>query len=304
MTATRQVLPGAPAGSWGELLARAASVLGDAREARWMVEEAAGEPWLAALACGRAPGEKPRARLEAMVARRRLGEPLQYVLGSWQFRTLDLMVDRRVLIPRPETETVVEAALAELDRLAGCASGEGGPSAAMTAVDLGTGSGAIALSVAAERKGVEVWASDVDPAALEVARANLAGMGGRAASRVRVVLSDWWRAMPGELRGTVDLVVSNPPYISAAEMERLDPVVRDWEPHTALDGGPGGLDAVEAVLSGAPSFVRPGGTAVLEVAPERSGRARAIALRAGFAESEVLADLAGRPRVLVARGAP
>src|SRR5438105_5970876 len=141
-----------------------------------------------------------------MVARRAAGEPLQYVLGRWAFRTLDLMVDRRVLIPRPETEQVVEVALAEARRLH-----------ARIAADLGTGSGAIALSLAAELPGVDVWATDVSADALAVARANLAGIGTFAAARVRIQEGDWFGALPPELRGRLDIVVSNPPYIGDDE---------------------------------------------------------------------------------------
>ena len=140
-----------------------------------------------------------------MVARRAHGEPLQYVLGRWGFRTLDLLVDRRVLIPRPETEVVAGLAidaLAALDRPG-------------VAVDLGTGSGAIALSLAAERwPHVEVWATDVSPDALAVARANLAGLGRRAAV-VRLLEGTGSSALPGDLRGRVDVIVSNPPYVPA-----------------------------------------------------------------------------------------
>ena len=120
------------------------------------------------------------------------------MIGSWPFRTLDLMVDRRVLIPRPETEQVVEVALAELDRMTPTRAATG--AATRTAVDLGTGSGAIALALAAERPGVEVWATDVSPPALDVAAANLAGLGGRAAARVRLVQGAWWSALPEHLR--------------------------------------------------------------------------------------------------------
>jgi release factor glutamine methyltransferase len=328
-----------PVVTWKDLYEVAASRLGDGPEARWLVEDAAGEPWPALmLSDSRAP-EKSRSRLQAMIDRRLAGEPLQYVLGHWAFRGLDLMVDRRVLIPRPETEQVVEVALAELDRLAPWAApagASGAPEAATprpsqaaatdpssathprlvtaaqvrgttppaaTVVDLGTGSGAIALSIVAERPRVRVWATDTSDDALAVAGANLAGLAGFAATRVRLCGGSWWSALPPELRGTVDLVVSNPPYVATSEMASLDGEVVDWEPQPALEAGPTGLEAVEEILSAAPRWLRPGGTAVLEIAPHQSAGARQAALLAGFAHAEVRPDLAGRDRVLVARTA-
>ncbi len=134
-------------------------------------------------------------------------------------------------IPRPETEVVVEHALRVVDDLS-----------ATTVVDLGTGSGVIAMSLAAERPRLSVWATDVSPDALAVARANLAGLG-RAASRVRVAEGEWFAALPAELKGAVDVVVGNPPYV--AEDDRLPAEVSDWEPRDALIAGPTGLEAIE-----------------------------------------------------------
>ena len=283
--------------TWDDLYRLALEGCGDAREARWMIEEASGERLGSAV--GPAP-EKAVLRVQSMVERRRAGEPLQYVLGSWSFRRLELMVDRRVLIPRPETEQVVEVALGELDRLRAA---PGAPERPVV-VDLGTGSGAIALSVAAERRAVEVWATDASPDAVAVARANLAGLGGYAATRVRIVEGDWWAALPAHLGGRVDLVVSNPPYISCAEMAGLDPVVTGWEPHSALESGPTGTEQAEAILAGAGEWLSPGGTAVIEIAPHQAGTLQDAALRAGFASARVEADLAGRPRALVAHRHP
>ncbi len=226
----------------------------------------------------------------AMVARRLGGEPLQYVLGGWGFRTLDLLVDRRVLIPRPETEQVVEAALAvldELDELGG-----------MRAADLGTGSGAIALALAAERPDVAVWATDVSPGALDVARANLAGAG-RAGARVRLAQGSWYEALPGELRGRLDLVVANPPYV--ASTDALPPEVADWEPAAALVAGPTGLEAIERIVAGAPRWLRRPGALVLEIGETQGDAVLARAGAASFTGAEIRPDLAGRPRILVAR---
>lgn len=291
--------------TWQEILRDTRDRLGDDREARWLVEEVSGYSW-AELSSASTPvrvSERAIARLETMVGRRLAGEPIQYVLGRWQFRTLDLMVDARVLIPRPETEIVVEVALRELDALrAGDTAGRG---TEQTVVDLGTGSGAIALSLAAERSHIQVFATDSSTAALNVAAANLAGLGGRAATRVRIAEGDWWSALPTRIAGRIDLVVSNPPYISTEEMSALDPSVREWEPRDALESGPTGLEAVGTLLAGAAGgWLRPGGGAVIEIAPHQASGATEAALRAGFAFAEVQPDLAGRDRVLVARGAP
>jgi release factor glutamine methyltransferase len=227
-----------------------------------------------------------------LVERRAAGEPLQYVLGRWGFRQLDLFVDDRVLIPRPETEQVVEVALGELRQL---------PGPDPVIVDLGTGSGAIALSLAAEGGKGAVWATDHSAGALAVARANLAGMAGRAATRVRLVEGSWWDALPGELQGRVSLAVSNPPYISSREMATLPEVVAAWEPHDALEAGPTGLEAIEVIVAGSPTWLARPGALVVEIAPHQAGAVGALARAAGFSDVRVETDLAGRERALVAR---
>lgn len=273
----------------------AAERLESPAEARWIVEEAASGRWPALL--DEAVTTRAAAWYEQMVGRRAAGEPLQYVLGHWPFRSLDLLVDRRVLIPRPETEVVVGIALAELE--AARPGGRGG-----RAADLGTGSGAIGLSLAKERPGLEVWATDRSEAALEVAGANLAGLGGWAATRVRLARGDWWGALPPALVGRLDLAVSNPPYVSTAEMEDLDPVVRSWEPADALEAGPEGLDDIEVVVAGARRWLAPGGVLVVELAPHQAEAAIGLAAYHGLDDAEVRPDLAGRPRALVARRGP
>jgi release factor glutamine methyltransferase len=227
-----------------------------------------------------------------LVARRAAGEPLQYVLGRWGFRQLDLFVDRRVLIPRPETEQVVEVALGELRHL---------PGEDLVIVDLGTGSGAIALSLAAEGEKGAVWATDHSADALVVARANLAGMAGRAATRVRLAEGSWWEALPGELQGRVSLAVSNPPYVSSGEMATLPEVVADWEPRDALEAGPTGLEAIELIVTGSPGWLARPGALVVEIAPHQAAAVTALARSAGFSSVRVEADLAGRQRAVVAR---
>ncbi len=293
--------------TWAELRAGAATRLGSNAEARWLVEEVTGERWATGPA-----SEPARHRFDALVARRAAGEPLQYVLGQWGFRTLDLVVDRRVLIPRPETEQVVEAAVAELDRLAASSAGQGDRRTPerLIAVDLGTGSGAIALALAAERVGVEVWATDVSDSALAVAAANLGRLASLSrleagvASRVHLVQGSWWAALPASLQGRVDLVVSNPPYIGSAEMSQLDVEVAAWEPRLALEAGLTGLEAVGEILGGSRAWLRPRGVAVIEIAPHQSAPVTTLARSAGFGSVEVRPDLAGRDRILVARQAP
>jgi release factor glutamine methyltransferase len=234
---------------------------------------------------------------DRMLARRAAGEPLQYVLGSWGFRHLDLFLDRRVLIPRPETEIVTEIALAELRRAAAAHAvvvEEGAP----RAVDLGTGSGAIALSLAFEHPTVEVWATDASADALDIARANLAGIG-RHARRVRLVQGDWFGALDDALAGTFDLVVSNPPYVAADE--ELPEVVRAWEPATALVPGPTGLEAYEVLVAEGRRWLRPTGVLVLEIGAAQGPALRALGAAHGWAEAEVHPDLTGRDRAVVLR---
>lgn len=290
--------PAARRPTWRTLLAEAEARLG-ANDARRIVERASGysasEAWL--HLDDPAP-DRAVPFFEAMVERRTAGEPLQYVVGQWGFRRLDLLVDRRVLIPRPETEVVVQMALGELALLTP-ALRAATPRAAPTVVDLGTGSGAIALSLAVEVPGAQIWATDASHEALAVARANLTGTGTLVARRVRLAEGSWYGALPPMLRGRVHLVVSNPPYVAAAE--ELPPEVADWEPRGALVAGPTGLEAVEAVVSEAPGWLARPGALVVEIAPHQADAARALAEEAGFDEAEVRYDLAGRERVLIAR---
>ena len=276
--------------TWRGLLRAVAGQVG-AQDARRILERAsgtAGAGWV--LVLDEPVPERAIGFVAGMVERRTAGEPLQYVVARWGFRQLDLLVDRRVLIPRPETEQVVEEALAELRRL-----GRRSPMVA----DLGTGSGAIALSMALEA-GAAVWATDVSEDALAVARANLAGLGGRAATRVRLESGSWYGALPPVLRGRLHLVISNPPYVAEHEVADLDPEVARWEPRLALVPGPTGLEAIEEIVSGAPAWLDEAGLLVVETAPWQAAEAVTLAEAAGFSRAEVRLDLAGRPRTLVA----
>jgi release factor glutamine methyltransferase len=267
-------------------------------EARRIVERASGhEPSELRFELDRPVTRREMAYYDRMVERRAAGEPLQYVLGSWAFRTLDLFLDRRVLIPRPETEVVAGVALDELDRSL-AAAGRDPRAVPPVVVDLGTGSGAIALSIAVERVHAQVWATDASEDALDIARANLAGIG-RHASRVQLVHGDWFDALPGHLAGRIDLVVSNPPYVAASE--ELPPIVRDWEPALALVPGPTGLEAYERIVPGARRWLAPGGVVVLEIGAGQGAALCSLAAEAGYASAVVLPDLAGRDRAVVLR---
>jgi release factor glutamine methyltransferase len=282
--------------AWQTLLDEAASRLAGAgienaeQEARWLVQRASGLEG-AELVVGL---EEPASLRNAtffydMVERRLRGEPLQYVLGRWGFRVLDLFIDDRVLIPRPETEALTQMALEECRRLD-----------ARLAVDLGTGSGAIALALAVEWTGIEVWATDVSPDALAVARANVVGIG-RIGTAVRLAEGSWYEALPAELGGAVDLIVSNPPYVADFEVEDLPDEVRAWEPLEALVSGPTGLEAIERIVAEAPLWLAHPGSLLVEIAPHQAAEAEALARAAGFGSAAVWPDLTGRDRILLAR---
>ena len=274
---------------------RAAGLDAAAQEARWIVETASGHEGAEHLdLADEAPTHRGVVAVDRMVERRLAGEPVQYVLGSWAFRHLDLLVDRRVLIPRPETEGVAGHALAESDRR------RGERSERVLVADLGTGSGAIGLALAAERDWTEVWLTDASPDALAVARANLAGLG-RPAARVTVTYGVWFAALPDDARGTIDVIVSNPPYI--ATDEDLPASVADWEPTSALVAGPSGTEDLELLIDEARHWLAPGGALVLELAPHQAEAMATRAEQQGYHEVRVHPDMAGLDRILVARTA-
>jgi release factor glutamine methyltransferase len=278
--------------TWRTLLAETAAAIGDRQQARWMCEVASGASGDGFTAVLDEPAtERMVAHLDAMLQRFDAGEPLQYVLGSWQFRHLELMVDRRVLIPRPETEWVCEAALAFARTV----------EAPRIVADLGTGSGAIGLSMAAELPigSTTVWLADLSADALDVARANLAGIGRRAAD-VRIAEGSWFDALPTDLRGRLDLVVANPPYIAENDV-KVEAVVRAWEPHIALFAGDDGLRDVRVIVAQGAAWIRPGGWLVLEIGHEQGRAVAALLADAGYVEVEIRPDLAGRDRIAIGR---
>jgi release factor glutamine methyltransferase len=297
--------------TWRDLRARAERALAEAgvgngaAEARWLVEEASGYEGANLVAAEREHAPAPAQKhLAEMLRRRSDGEPIQYVLGSWSFRGLDLFVDRRVLIPRPETELTAEVAIEEAQRLGerrGAPDPWSSPSGiTYTVADLGTGCGALALSLAAELPDAEVWATDFSPDALAVARANLAGAG-LPATRVRLAQGVWFEALPTEMQSHLRMIVSNPPYIAENELHDLPAEVLDYEPVSALSSGPTGFEAIATIVRGAPEWLEPGGVVVCELDPRQAEAAIERALASGFADAFVRPDLAGRDRVLVAR---
>ncbi len=278
--------------TWRDVLADAAVRLSNPNEARWLCEHACGldgAEFTAAL--DETPTTAMMASLDAMLVRRLAGEPLQYVMSRWAFRHLDLFVDKRVLIPRPETELAVEHALSMLANLDGFA----------RIVDLGTGSGAIGLAIASEShpREVEVWLTDESSDALDVARANVATLG-RHGSRVKIAQGSWWSALPEDLVGTIDVAVCNPPYIAIGDPEVAVDVL-EWEPHTALFADDDGFADLQLVIAGAPRWLRAGGSLILEIGHRQAARVTEAMIAAGFEDVATHRDLAGRDRFVVGR---
>ena len=225
------------------------------------------------------------------VRRRGAGEPLQYVTGEMPFRHIVLRCERGVLIPRPETEILVDAALEALE-----ACGSQDP----LALEIGTGTGCIALSLASEHEGTRVIATDLSPVAVRLATRNCDAL--NLAGVVDVVECDLASAVPAELMGRFNLLVSNPPYIPSAVLAHEVPAeVKDHEPGLALDGGADGLDVFRRILALAPEALAPGGALCVELFEGNvEAAAELVRTTPGWQEARVLEDLTHRPRVLVA----
>ena len=280
------------ASTWRDLLEDTVRLLGERPAARWLCETASGLEGQEFLDELDSPAtERMVAHLDAMLERYRRGEPLAYVMGRWSFRTIDVLVDSRALIPRPETEIVAGRAL-ERARAT---------DAPRRIVDLGTGSGVIGLSLAAELPvtGTEIWMTDASEEALNLARANAAGLG-RVGANVRIAGGSWFAALPDELRGTFDVVVANPPYIAVGDPE-VDEGVMVWEPHGALFAGVDGLDAVRTIVDDAPHWLRPSGWLILEIGHRQGSAVHELMIAAGLVNVLVGKDLAGRDRYVEAR---
>jgi release factor glutamine methyltransferase len=230
-------------------------------------------------------GEPELEKIRPLVRRRGQREPLQYILGEMEFHGLKLKVDRRALIPRPETEWLVDVVIKR--------AGEAPP---QRVLDLGTGSGAIALALAAAWPQAEVMAIDSSAEALALARENAAATG--LGNRVSLILSDWFSQVPGEAR--FDLMVGNPPYLSAEETAAAVPEVREHEPVAALTAADRGLADLRIILSAAPRLMAPGGWIALETGAGQHAELRRIAAENGWTRFESLPDLAGRDRCVLA----
>lgn len=274
----------------GRLIEECAALLGGAKSARDDAREIVAaaldvsRSWpsthLSESVCDRHASEALRA-----AAARARGAPIQYAVGKAAFRHLTLSVDERVLIPRPETEMLVDVVL---DRVAGG-----------SVADVGTGSGAIAIALATEGNYTRVIATDVSAAALEVARMNAARCGAGARGAIEFREGSLLVPLSGE---SLDAIVSNPPYIADSEMELLPDEVRQWEPDGALRSGSEGLDATEAIIAGAPDILVPTGLIALETDSRRAARTADILKGDGrYRKVEIITDLTGRSRFVTAR---
>lgn len=268
-------------------LAATAAVLGGAeagREAEILLLHVLRQPraWLYAHADDDIDPAVGR-RVHELVSRRAAGEPLAYITGRREFWSLDLAVSPAVLIPRPETELLVELALLHIPQ-----------STQVDIADLGTGSGAIALALARERPKARVLASDSSAAALAVARGNAARLG---IGNVEFAQGDWWDAVPGR---QFDLVVTNPPYIAAADMHLKQGDLR-FEPGTALASGPDGLDAIRAIVAAAPAHLRGGGWLLLEHGLDQARAVRELLRENAMVDVVTARDLERRERVTSGR---
>ena len=234
-----------------------------------------------------------RARLNELVRRRAHSEPVAYLTGRKAFRDIELELNEATLIPRPETETLVEVALEKLKELEGL-EGHRSP----TVLDIGTGSGAVALAIAHEHPTVHVVGSDVQFRALEMARLNAGRLG--LSARVEFLVSDLFDDLPpGAL---FDVVVCNPPYIADGDLAGTPPDVHRFEPHVALLGGEAGMDFYHRLVPAAPPFLRTGGWLALEIAADKADEVRAVFEQCHrYGPIEVHDDLGGGPRVVAGR---
>lgn len=231
-------------------------------------------------------------RYRDLVRRRAAGEPLQHILGETEFYSRPFKVEPGVFIPRPETERLVEIAaslLAPGDRNL----------LEPAAVEIGTGTGIIAVSLALEVPRLAVWATDVNPAAVDLARRNAHRHG--VEGRVTVLEGSRFDPLPARLKGGVDLLVSNPPYVRTADIETLQVEVRAHDPRLALDGGADGLVFYRALASGLGAWLRPGGAVAVEIGDDQGEQVPAILAASGVGELAVHKDYAGRDRVVTGR---
>lgn len=277
--------------TWREMVKRTEGEVGERTVAQWLCEHASGcDANEFSDILDELVSERSAQHLHSMLTRYAKGEPLQYVMGRWAFRRLDLLVDSRVLIPRPETELLVEHVTRyALQKIRDVGRG-------VTIADLGTGSGAVGLSLLHELpfESAEVWMTDVSEDSLHVARANAAGVG-RNAVGARFGHGSWYQALPAELHGSLDAIVSNPPYIATGDPLVGDSVLK-WEPHNALFAGRDGLNDLRVVVSGATDWLVPGGLLAVEMGFTQANVVSQLFESAGFTKISLHKDLAGLDR--------
>lgn len=274
-------------GTAAQALAAATNALRDAgipdpsRDARRLLAHALGlEPGRLTVVLPEPMHPIARVTFDGLIARRLRREPVSHLIGRRAFYGRDFAVSAAVLDPRPETEILIEAALAQpFTRV----------------LDLGTGSGCILLTLLAEMPGARGLGVDISSAACAVAQANARALG--LSERARIRVSDW----TGEVDGTFDLIVANPPYIARAEMQALAPEVRDWEPRQALTDEADGLEAYRTILACAPPLLSADGRLVVEIGPTQAAAVTDLIVQAGMDPIAVIRDLDGRDRVVVAR---
>ncbi len=236
-----------------------------------------------------APTVEQEALYETWISRRSNREPVQRILGYAYFRNLRLELDEHTLIPRPDTESVVDAVLEAVDNRG----------AVCWVLDLGTGSGVIAIAVAQERPSCNVHASDHSEGALRLARRNAIQAGAIA----RFYMADLASGLDA-LSGSVEVLVSNPPYVKSADLPRLAPEVRDWDPHSALDGGPDGLDFYRRTFAEAVPLLADGADVVLEVGDGQAAPVLELGRSAGYEPLGMRPDLTGTTRAVRLRWGP
>ena len=275
--------------TWREMVKRTQGEVGERTVAQWLCEHASGcDANEFSDILDELVSERSAQHLQSMLSRYAAGEPLQYVMGRWAFRRLDLLVDSRVLIPRPEllVEHVTRYALQKIRDF-----GRG-----VAIADLGTGSGAVGLSVLHELpfESAEVWMTDISEDALHVARANAAGVG-RNAVGARFGHGSWYGALPEDLRGSLDVIVSNPPYIATGDPLVGESVLK-WEPHSALFAGKDGLNDLRVVVADASDWLVPGGLLAVEMGFTQATVVSQLFESSGFKSVSVHKDLAGLDR--------
>jgi len=225
-----------------------------------------------------------RALYRELVRRRAAREPVSLIIGRKEFWSLSFKVVSRVLIPRPDTEILVESVLEEIRSVDN-----------PRILEIGTGSGAVSIVLAKEKSPSEILATDVNLLALKTATENAVSLG---QTSIAFFASNLFDAIKPER--IFDVICSNPPYIPSSTIPTLDPEI-NFEPFEALDGGPDGLDVIRAIASGAKDFLKPGGALILEIGPEQEQEARILFEKAGFSEIVVIPDLSGKPRVIKGR---